>query len=213
MLSEEKIDKKDFLLDIAEGLFAQLGYEGSSTRHIAADAGMNISMLNYYFGSKEGLYKAVVERRLSTFRQTLINLNEENISSWDKLFRCMDLYVERMMSNSNFHRLIHRELSVGQRSEMNEFITDSLLKNIEEVKRIIEEGIANKTFRNVDVEMTVASIFGTQGYILNATHIASKVLKEDLHNPQVREENIKPRLKRFLHDYLQAHLTPNESKK
>lgn len=118
-----------------------------------------------------------------------------------------------MMSHSTFHRLIHREVSSGQRSAMSEFITDGLLRNIEEVKRIIEEGIANQTFRKVDVEMTVASIFGTQGYILNATHIASKVLKEDLENPQIREQNIKPRLKNFLHDYLQAHLTPNESKK
>lgn len=80
-MNADKVDKKELLLDVAEGLFAQLGFEGASTRHIAADAGMNISMLNYYFGSKEGLYQAVVERRLSTFRQTLISLNEENISS------------------------------------------------------------------------------------------------------------------------------------
>ncbi|MFM6976324.1 MAG: TetR/AcrR family transcriptional regulator [Sphingobacteriaceae bacterium] len=209
-MSEEKIDKKELLLDCAEDLFAELGFEGASTRQIASHAGMNISMLNYYFGSKEGLYLAVVDRRLSTFRQTLIHLNEENISSWDKLNRCITLYVDRMMSNSKFHRLIHRELSVGQRSEMNDFITNSLLKNIEEVKRIIEEGINNKTFRKVDVEMTVASIFGVQGYVLNATSMASKVLGKDLHNSEVRENDIKPRLKNFLHDYLKAHLTPND---
>ncbi|MFM6954255.1 MAG: TetR/AcrR family transcriptional regulator [Sphingobacteriaceae bacterium] len=207
-----KIDKKEALLDSAERLFADLGYEGASTRRLATEAGVNIAMLNYYFGSKEGLFRAVVERRLATFRQTLINLNEENISPWDKLYRCMELYVTRMVSNTHFHRLIHRELSVEQRSEMSDFITEGLLRNIEEVKRIIEEGIAIGAFRKVDVEMTVASIFGTNYYVLNANAISSKMLGENLNDPEVRNQKIKPRLTGFLHDFLHAHLRLNEKK-
>lgn len=207
---EDKTDKKEHLLDTAELLFAELGFEGASTRQIASNAGVNISMLNYYFGSKEGLYKAIVERRLGTFRQTLISLNEENISSWDKLFRCIDLYVDRMMSNSSFTRLVHREMSLGQRSEISEFIMDGLSKNIEEVIRIVQEGIDKGTFRKVDVELTVASIFGTQGYVLSGNPIASKVIGKNLLNPQIREQEIKPRLKEFLNDYLKAHLSKHE---
>jgi AcrR family transcriptional regulator len=210
MTEAPKMDKKEALLDSAERLFADLGYEGASTRRLAAEAGVNIAMLNYYFGSKEGLFRAVVERRLATFRQTLISLNEENISSWDKLYRCIELYVNRMVSNTHFHKLIHRELSVEQRSEMSDFITEGLLRNIEEVKRIIEEGISTKAFREVDVEMTVASIFGTQYYVLNTNSISSKMLGKDLNNPQVRSQEIKPRLTEFLHHLLNAHLRQNE---
>jgi len=115
-----------------------------------------------------------------------------------------------MVSNTHFHKLIHRELSVEQRSEMSDFITEGLLRNIEEVKRIIEEGIATKAFREVDVEMTVASIFGTQYYVLNTNSISSKMLNKDLNNMQVRSQEIKPRLTEFLHHLLNAHLHPNE---
>jgi AcrR family transcriptional regulator len=50
------------ILDIALQLFATSGFDGASTRMIAERAGVNLPAIQYYFGSKEGLYRAVVER-------------------------------------------------------------------------------------------------------------------------------------------------------
>jgi AcrR family transcriptional regulator len=47
------------ILDAAEGVFANKGFEGASTREIAAKAGVNISSLHYHWKSKETLYYAV----------------------------------------------------------------------------------------------------------------------------------------------------------
>ena len=55
----------DQFLDTAERLFAEFGYQGTSIRRIATDAGINLGALHYYWGSKAALYKAVVMRRLS----------------------------------------------------------------------------------------------------------------------------------------------------
>jgi AcrR family transcriptional regulator len=49
------------ILDAALELFAASGFEGASTRAIAESAGVNLPAIQYYFGSKEGLYRAVVE--------------------------------------------------------------------------------------------------------------------------------------------------------
>jgi AcrR family transcriptional regulator len=49
------------LLFAAVELFAEHGYEGASTREIAAAAKQNIAAISYYFGDKEGLYAAVLE--------------------------------------------------------------------------------------------------------------------------------------------------------
>lgn len=209
-LQPEKFDKKEPILDVAEKLFSELGYEGASTRVIAKEANVNMAMLNYYFGSKDGLYKAVLERRLGSFRQTLIDLNEANISSWEKLHRCIDLYIDRVMDNNCFHRLMHHQLSLHQRSDISEYVIESLLKNVHEVKRTIQEGIDNGTFRKVDVEFTVASIFGTKFYLVNSSQIASKLIGKDLEDPKVLEEEIKPRLKSHLNDLLTAHLTKHD---
>jgi AcrR family transcriptional regulator len=63
-MEKEKTDKKDHILDVAERVFAELGYDGASTRLISGEARVNMAMLNYYFGSKEGVFLAIFERRI-----------------------------------------------------------------------------------------------------------------------------------------------------
>lgn len=55
---------RDSLLDAAEGLFAEHGFGSASVRAITDAAGANVAAINYHFGSKLGLVKAVLERRV-----------------------------------------------------------------------------------------------------------------------------------------------------
>jgi AcrR family transcriptional regulator len=69
-------DPQERLLDAAESLFADHGYNGVSLRMITASAGVNIAAANYYFRSKEGLFRAVFARRvgpMSVERQQLLD--------------------------------------------------------------------------------------------------------------------------------------------
>ena len=75
MAEKEKIDKKEHLLNVAERVFGEMGYDGASTRVLAQEAGVNMAMLNYYFGSKDGLLKAVVERRMSLLPAGVIGVD------------------------------------------------------------------------------------------------------------------------------------------
>ncbi len=54
-------DTRRRILDAALEVFATEGYEGTSTRLLAERAGVNLPAIQYYFGSKEGLYRAVIE--------------------------------------------------------------------------------------------------------------------------------------------------------
>src|ERR1700745_508265 len=55
---------RDKIIKAASHAFARDGYEGASIRAIVAEAGVNQAAINYHFGSKEGLYRAVLQTAL-----------------------------------------------------------------------------------------------------------------------------------------------------
>jgi len=60
---------RDDILDAAEELFSNLGYAGTTLREIADQAKVTQALINYYFGSKYGLYEAVFMRRSQIISQ------------------------------------------------------------------------------------------------------------------------------------------------
>jgi len=211
-MEKEKLDKKEHILDIAESAFSEFGYEGTSTRLLANRAGINMAMLNYYFGSKDGLLKAVMDRRVSTMRQYLQQIKDEPIASADKLMRAFEVYINRIFKNECFHRLIHREISLNQRTELVESISENIFKNLNVLREIILEGIANGSFRQVDVEMTVASIPGLMYFLLNSRQVSGYLLQINFQDQGHFETAIKPRLREYFEDYLKAYLLKHETK-
>jgi len=65
---------KDRILDAAEGLFMEHGFEATSLRAITAAAAVNLAAVNYHFGSKEELFQAVLTRRLDPMNQRRVAL-------------------------------------------------------------------------------------------------------------------------------------------
>ena len=66
------------LLDVAEELFMQHGFEGASMRMLTSRAGVNLAAVNYHFGSKDALIEAVLRRRLDP-------MNANRIAALDRL--------------------------------------------------------------------------------------------------------------------------------
>jgi AcrR family transcriptional regulator len=70
-------DTKERILDAAEALFVEQGFAATSLRLITTRAGVNLAAVNYHFGSKEELIKAVFTRRLGPLNRERIALLEE----------------------------------------------------------------------------------------------------------------------------------------
>jgi len=215
-MEKEKIDKKDHILDVAERVFSDFGFDGASTRMISGEAGVNMAMLNYYFGSKEGLFLAIFERKISSFQMLLQNIGaDDSMTSWDKLALCIDKYVDRIIVNNCFQKLINREITMNKRGDLTDKITEMLMVNVIEIKKILDEGIKNGSFfKDIDIQMVIASIFGTKNYIINTPHLSSLILGHDIRDEKFMEEQLKPRIKTYMKRLLKAYLmTDNDNTK
>src|SRR6187399_2213546 len=73
-LDATSADTKTRILDAAEKLFVEHGFEATSLRSLTSAAGVNLAAVNYHFGSKEELFQAVLTRRLDPMNQERIEL-------------------------------------------------------------------------------------------------------------------------------------------
>jgi len=206
-MTDEKLDTKSKILAIAEDLFAELGFDATSTRLIAKEANVNIAMLNYYFGGKEGLYMAIIEQHINENRVRLQNINNDNISSFEKLNRFIDGYVDSMKRSIAVQKLMYIEMSLSLRTKLSEQIVGLLSKNLVEVKRIIDDGVANGSFAEVDSDMLIASMFGTKIYLINASPMASLLFNGDANCQELLSDEIIVRLKAHLKRMFKLYLT------
>ena len=69
--AKAKDDRRQALVQAAFNEIAERGFEGLRTREVAAEVGVNIATLHYYFPTKEALIRGVVELAMQRFRSTL----------------------------------------------------------------------------------------------------------------------------------------------
>lgn len=193
------------IMDAALELFSSKGYDGVSVRALAHAAGVNLAMISYYFGSKEALYHSVLENKVETTRLRILQVHDAAASPIQKIRDIIDIYVERVLDNVAFHRLMMRELARPEDSGIGKKLRDTLLKNMRMMTEIIEEGVAQKIFRPVDPTFTILSLISSVTIVAQhptmAMRLFGAITVEQLYEPKFKE-----RIKAHLNDMVLTHL-------
>lgn len=102
---------RDRLLKAALDCFLADDYHRVTTRLIADRAGANVSMIRYYFGSKEGLYEEMIRETLTPMLTVLDGPMLSSVSGFSGYLR---LYYDTMTARPEFPRLILKVLALNQ---------------------------------------------------------------------------------------------------
>jgi AcrR family transcriptional regulator len=101
------------LLDAAEELFCQKGFDGTSIRDITKKANCNVAAVNYHFGSKENLYLAIFKRHLSQLKDThiaavnrIMSEKRDAATLEDLLMSFAEAFIEPLVGKDRTQRLI-----------------------------------------------------------------------------------------------------------
>jgi AcrR family transcriptional regulator len=200
------LEKREQILEAAEPLFAEHGYEGTSVRKLAKKAHINIAMISYYFGSKEKLFESLVEYRAGDAFEKLQALNSKENDPVIKIEMLVDIYVDRIFDHHCFHKILQREIALQQRSRMHEAIAAILLRNINEIRKLIAEGQQQGIFKKVDVECTIATLIGTISQVTNSSLLSCKMINLDPETNSIFDKKNKRRVKKHLRELLHSHL-------
>jgi AcrR family transcriptional regulator len=201
------VDKKMHIMERAIVLFADRGFEGTSIRELALDAGVNVAMINYYFGSKEKLVEAIIEDKASYMKDRLEELETNlELNEIEKIDRLIVDYVTRILAGASFHKFLHKELMDTKREDIQSFLTTSFARNANNIAAIIEKGIEKKVFKEVDAVLTVATIIGTISYVMMSKSYCNKLLKKPETNEPYTDDEFKHRLITHIKNIIHAHL-------
>jgi TetR/AcrR family transcriptional regulator len=105
------------ILDAAEELFAEQGYDGTSLNLVGMRAGVSRGTPGYFFGSKADLYRAVIERCFGEVREAVHSGRARALASGESpeviLAGVVSDYFDFLLSRRNFVRLMEREALSG----------------------------------------------------------------------------------------------------
>ncbi|MGQ7944717.1 TetR/AcrR family transcriptional regulator [Flavobacterium sp. WC2509] len=155
-------EKQIQILQVAETLFAEKGFDGTSIRDISKEAKINVAMISYYFGSKEKLLESLVLYKTSGLKELLSDLIDEELEPVAKIFKLIDLYVNRLNCNKGIYRILHFELASKKRVLELESFSEIKKANLKSLEIIIREGQDKGVFRkDITIELLTPTILGT----------------------------------------------------
>lgn len=158
-------EKQIEILQVAEKMFAEEGFDGTSVRAIAKKASINIAMISYYFGSKTKLLEAIVIYRIGSLGLKLENLVQEDISPIHKIERIIEYYIHQVNSNRDIHQILHQEANNKKRDINLDAFTEVKKNNLKLVTSIVKEGQEQGLFHpNVNVALLSPIIIGSLVY-------------------------------------------------
>lgn len=150
------------ILQVAETLFAEKGFEGTSIRDISKEANINVAMVSYYFGSKEKLLEALILLKTSGLKEQLVHLIDENLEPMEKINKLIALYINRINCNKGIYRVLHFELASQKKALEIQSFSEIKKANLKSMELIIQEGQAKGVFRkDIIIPLLTPTILGT----------------------------------------------------
>ncbi len=137
---EEDISTEERIKEAAGKLFIQKGYAATRTRDIAEEAGINLSLLNYYFRSKEKLFQLVMAERVEQMFGVLAPvINDETSNLETKMEKLINIYMDMLIDNPDLPLFVLSEVRNNQQHFRSEIPLDEFLECSILIKQLKEQ--------------------------------------------------------------------------
>ncbi len=173
------------ILAVAEQEFGEKGLAGARIDEIAAATQTSKRMIYYYFGSKEGLYLAVLEESYRKIRQEETDLHLEDLEPEAALRRLVGFTFDRHLRNESYVRIVMSEnIHRGQFMRQSQYIQDLNVPAISAIRELYQRGVAAGVFRpGLDPVDIHASISALSFFNVSNRHTFGLIFKLDTSSP------------------------------
>jgi len=174
------------ILEVATAEFANKGLSGARIDEIAAATRTSKRMIYYYFGSKEGLYIAVLEESYRRMRSIEAGLHLEDLPPEQALRRLVEFTFDHHQGNPDYIRLVMTEnMERGAYLAQSKSIQELNVPAIEAIRRLYDRGVAQGVFRpGLDPIDIHASISALTFFNVSNQHTFDLIFKREAGTPR-----------------------------
>ena len=191
------------ILQVAHAEFAEKGLSGARIDEIAAATQTSKRMIYYYFGSKEGLYLAVLEESYREMRGIEGELHLEDLPPEDALRRLVGFTFNHHHGNEAYIRLVMSEnMQRGAYLAQSKIIQKLNVPAIEAIRKLDGRGVAQGIFRAqldpVDIHKSISAL---TFFDVSNQHTFGLIFKKNTQSAQVltaRRDSIIEMIVRFV---------------
>jgi TetR/AcrR family transcriptional regulator, biofilm operon repressor len=144
------LSSKEKVVDAAVKLFNTHGFDGTSVREIANEAGVNVSLISYYFHGKKGLLEYLMSSFLEGFLGEIEQIYQhiEEIPVKDSLIKMIDNLLGYQQDNYQVARFVHREITIDS-TLIREVMSSYFMKERFYLHEILNHGMKRKEFNRL----------------------------------------------------------------
>jgi hypothetical protein len=193
-------DKKKHILEAAEELFANKGFEAATVRDIADAAGVNLAMISYYFGSKEKMMESLFHERMEVMKMKVESLiKNDSLTPFQKIESVIEEYVKKIYSKQAFHKIMICEQIMKKNPVIIKLVRELKVSYALLFSELVKQGQKKKVFKkNVDVFLAISTMTGT---------VSQMIINKDYYSDFYHHENLsEEEIKKVLYNNTTNHL-------
>ncbi len=162
-------DKQRQIMEKALEVFAEKGFDSASVRDIAQRADVNVAMISYYFGSKEKLLEAIFLSHTANMISKIQNIiHSKTYDPLEKVDLLIDTYINVIIENKTFHRLMMREQVIIKQGPLYNYIRDMKIQNRNLIEVAVKAGQKAGIFqKHIDVSMLAVTLIGSVNHFFS----------------------------------------------
>ena len=202
--TERAARTRDDILEVATAEFAANGFAGARVDEIAARTRTTKRMIYYYFGSKQGLYLAVLERVYAQIRRVERGINIDELSPDEALRTLAEATYDHHTTHEAFIQLVSIEnIHRAEHLRQSQTILRENATAITLLQQVIERGVRDGFFRDdvdaLDVHMVISAY--ACFHVANR-HTFAAIFGRDMLDPALQDSH-----RRLIGDLVVATMT------
>jgi len=197
----EKPDSRELLLAAGLKLFADRGLNGTTVKEIAEEAGVNVSLVSYYFQGKEGLFVACLKPFGTSLLATAERVLKPAATAQEfevRLRLFIEEFLEAHLRESEFTQILHRDCSPGN-PEVRQLYSESFIHVFEAFVRFSEKARKSGILRpNLDPVVACGFLMGGLVQAIRMDFVLQDHFKQTIQDSKYREKMITEVVQNFM---------------